>query len=732
MSSVGKLFGGEQSQTVQARQTVKLADFLNDIVESIPGRAEELSLQEYQPYEEQRFADFTPDQLAAFQGIRDMQGAEQQSFDNARNFANQMGGISLDDISKYMSPYMQDVVDIERREAIRSADQQRLQLEDQQRKIGAFGGDRTAIANSELNRNTSQLLSDIQSRGLQSAYDRAIQTAALNQNALANAAGTNLNVGTSRQQNRLQELAGLENIGQAQQGLDQRQLDFDYGQFVEDRNWDYQNLDFLNRTVLPIADLTKETETNTTSTSQTTPGIGQVAAGIAMSAMGLPGMGGVGASSGAGGGLQSLLQSGTPIASPNSFMGMQYGMQNYGGPASVAFKDGGVVKKYKEGGFIEGLSGAASKIKDFFRDYPVTRNIQNKLFESIDPENPAIKAGNALAEFAIENPVEAASTAAMAIPFAGPASKLAATAGKGVGGLSKIFPAIRGAGKSALNLVKTNPSTASGAIGLGAYLGNEIGERAAGENDGDPIDLILDRILTSSKPEMNEESDFVANPDAQNVAALVETIKKARNDQGVVKPAQPTPQQKPDSPSQEEDAPKEFINTLETPSKSRREMNVPLILAGLQMMSGGDGVSTYLNYMMGENQLKSREKEALMENALGQRKLEQYSVQNELTAANQALKQSLLPLETRLMEAQIQKTLAEATSEGNTQSKWQKTYNDLLEGSLTKYSGTLSPERIQAEKEAAAQRANVLLGFDGSGMLNKSVVENNDPLGILQ
>lgn len=72
---------------------------------------------------------------------------------------------------KYMSPYMQGVIDISKREAGRDFQKQGIQRAAQARAAGAFGGARQAIESSEAERNYNQRLSDMQTQGLQQAYE---------------------------------------------------------------------------------------------------------------------------------------------------------------------------------------------------------------------------------------------------------------------------------------------------------------------------------------------------------------------------------------------------------------------------------------------------------------------------------------------------------------------------------------------------------------------------------
>ena len=75
----------------------------------------------------------------------------------------------------YMSPYMQNVVDVQQREAQRAADIAGTQRNAQAVQAGAFGGSRQAIMDAEAERNLSLQKGDIQATGLQSAFKEAQQ-----------------------------------------------------------------------------------------------------------------------------------------------------------------------------------------------------------------------------------------------------------------------------------------------------------------------------------------------------------------------------------------------------------------------------------------------------------------------------------------------------------------------------------------------------------------------------
>lgn len=82
-------------------------------------------------------------------------------------------GAEYQNVQSYMNPYLQNVVDVQAREARRQADIQAAQ--DARKFQGAFGGGRQALFQSEANRNLNQQIGDIQAKGLSSAYDTALK-----------------------------------------------------------------------------------------------------------------------------------------------------------------------------------------------------------------------------------------------------------------------------------------------------------------------------------------------------------------------------------------------------------------------------------------------------------------------------------------------------------------------------------------------------------------------------
>lgn len=78
-------------------------------------------------------------------------------------------------IQQYMSPYMQSVVDVQKQQALRDAQQAQLVQNLGAARQGTYGGARQLIATTERERNLADQMGKLQATGLQSAYDQALR-----------------------------------------------------------------------------------------------------------------------------------------------------------------------------------------------------------------------------------------------------------------------------------------------------------------------------------------------------------------------------------------------------------------------------------------------------------------------------------------------------------------------------------------------------------------------------
>ena len=252
--------------------TTSIPDYAKPYVEKMLGKTEALSETPYQTYDRERIAGFNPMQKQAFQGAQDMQTSGLTGLGGRLAGAATMGALgtnydpyatgqfSGDQAQQYMSPYMQNVVDIQQREAQRQGDIAGTQLASQATKSGAFGGGRQAIMQAEAARNLAQQKGDIQARGLQSSYEQAQAQFNKDQQLREQSRQYGAGLGMQGLQTALQGAGQMGALGQQEfgQGMDINKLRAGYGsqqQQQEQNIMGQQYQDFLNQQNYPYKQL---------------------------------------------------------------------------------------------------------------------------------------------------------------------------------------------------------------------------------------------------------------------------------------------------------------------------------------------------------------------------------------------------------------------------------------------------------------------------------------------
>lgn len=266
--------GGGSSGTGGGTQIQELPEWARPYAKNTLEKGAALSEKGYQAYDQPRIAGFSPMQLQAQQAAAGMQtsgvtgagidlagaaglGALNTNY-QAGQFQNQfqapnqyqagrfgarpvraqelqqyqMGPaerVGVDSFTQpgsaeaYMSPYMQNVVDVQQREARRASDIAGQEQAAQAVGRGAFGGSRDALMRAERERNLGRQLGDIQATGQQAAFQNAQQQFNAEQARQLQAQQANQGAGLTVGQQNLAALLGVQNLG-AQQGLQAQQL----------------------------------------------------------------------------------------------------------------------------------------------------------------------------------------------------------------------------------------------------------------------------------------------------------------------------------------------------------------------------------------------------------------------------------------------------------------------------------------------------------------------------
>jgi len=373
---MGKGGGGGGQQPAPSSQRIEqtsIPDYARPYVESMLGRTAaltDINQNPYQPYAGQRIAGFTPMQAQGFENVANQQVAGQ--IGEGSNIASQVGRTAMGAFNQgqqlgqaaqgyggqgagygalgagmsgmgfgagqryeqmatdpgvqrsFMSPYMQNVVDFQKEQAIRDYGIASQGRNAQAVRAGAFGGSRQAVAEGEANRALMNQLSGIQATGTQQAFQDAQKQMQFGADLGLRGLGAGyqgLGLGIQGAQTGLQGVQGaigagqygLQGLGEArgaaqllgqlgqaqfgqqrditndmmragavQQGQQQQGLDVAYQDFTKAQNYPYQQLAFQSDMFrgLPLSQAAQSQYTAPPSAASQIGGLGTTALGI--------------------------------------------------------------------------------------------------------------------------------------------------------------------------------------------------------------------------------------------------------------------------------------------------------------------------------------------------------------------------------------------------------------------------------------------------------------------
>lgn len=281
--------GGSAPAPAPTQTTVtntNLPDYVQPYLENVLGKSQALTSAPYQTYGGERTAGFTPLQQQSFSRTAGQQVAPQ--IGTATGMATGIGNAATDagafgsQVGQYMSPYMQNVVDIQKREATRQSNIQGQDQQAQAAQAGAFGGYREAIQRAERERNLNQQLGDIQQRGTQAAYDSGAAQLRAGQGLGLQAAQGLGQLGQAKFSQDTAITQGMNAAGNQQQQLEQTRLGQQYQDFQNQQNYPYKQLGFMSDLIrgVPGTAAAQTIYSAPPSTGGQLAGLGTLAAGI--------------------------------------------------------------------------------------------------------------------------------------------------------------------------------------------------------------------------------------------------------------------------------------------------------------------------------------------------------------------------------------------------------------------------------------------------------------------
>ena len=297
----GRIYGGGGSASTPSSTTQTTLTYPKEFQPMVMNLADKALAETNVPYTEfgkSRVADFTAPQLTAQYMAANLQPSQQ--IGTASQYATS-AGLKAGDVQYqpqqfgtasfttpglaglYMSPYAQNVIDVQQREAQRQADIATQQRNAQAVSRGAYGGSRQAIMDAEAARNLAMQKGDIEKAGMQAAYEqaqnlygneaaRALQAQQAAEASRQYGAGLGLQ-GLQTQLQAAQQLGGLgqeqmtqqqaiinaiQNVGQQQQALNQAKLAESYQDFLTKKQYPYQQLAFLKEMIAGVPQQTTQ------------------------------------------------------------------------------------------------------------------------------------------------------------------------------------------------------------------------------------------------------------------------------------------------------------------------------------------------------------------------------------------------------------------------------------------------------------------------------------------
>jgi hypothetical protein len=295
--------GGAPAPSAQTVTQTNIPEYARPYVERMMGKSEALTDIEanpYQAYGGQRISDFSPLQRQAFENVTNQQTAGQlgaaTGLAGAAGLASLGAGADYRNMATnpyatqaYMSPYMQNVVNVQKDEAFRDAQIRNLGSNLGSARQGTYGGARQALAEQERNRNLQTQLGQIQAGGSQKAFEAAQQAQQFGTSAGLQGFGQALQgagaLGTLGQTQFGQQQAinqAQQQVGAIQQAQAQQGLDIAYQDFLKQKNYPYQQLAFQSDMLrgLPLSQSAQQQYTAPPSPVSQLGGLGMSALGI--------------------------------------------------------------------------------------------------------------------------------------------------------------------------------------------------------------------------------------------------------------------------------------------------------------------------------------------------------------------------------------------------------------------------------------------------------------------
>lgn len=202
--------------------------------------------QNYTPYSGERVAGPSENEQLGMRLSREQRGAALPYYEEAAGLTRRGTQQFEDaDMSKYMNPYIKSALDPAAREIREEGARGAMALDARASSMDAFGGSRAALMRSENREKTIQGIKDLYGEGMARAYEHGVSIWGEERTRDLHAAGRLQDIGSAVQRANLTDISTLMATGATDRNIQQAMKDFDYKQFIENRDWDFRSMGAL-------------------------------------------------------------------------------------------------------------------------------------------------------------------------------------------------------------------------------------------------------------------------------------------------------------------------------------------------------------------------------------------------------------------------------------------------------------------------------------------------------
>ena len=263
---------------------------VQEVVDASQSLYEQRLREGYKPYTGQTIAGFSPEEVAAQEGLKSLVGTQAPLQQEAINMARGQAREFTPEIAQqYMSPYLRTALDAQKAQAQRQYESvKQPQFEASAVAAGGMSGlgSRAAVQAAEMDSNQQRMLADIEAVGQQKAFEAAEQSFR-DQTSRERTAGQDLLKGSADAfAGGVKEQGLLTAIGEQKRDLSQSALDEAYLKYVTEQQFPEQQLARYQSSIYGNPLLAQPSYNKTTTGTQAGggPGLGKTLLGIGSTA----------------------------------------------------------------------------------------------------------------------------------------------------------------------------------------------------------------------------------------------------------------------------------------------------------------------------------------------------------------------------------------------------------------------------------------------------------------